>query len=1097
MKAYNGQVEYNLKRIKRSSIDDQLFEAVIQGNFDRVKELVRDGASVKARDSNGATPLHAAAYKDHLEIVRFLVEKGVEIDARQIDNSTPLILAVRNKRGSFGIVKYLVDNHASVNAEDEERWTPLLWAAMEGKFDVARYLIEKGAIVSAIDKDGNTALILAVGNRNFDLTKYLIEKDADVNAKNNVGFTPLILAVGEGDFNITKYLVENWANLNVKDQDGNTPIERATLDHRSDIVEILQQAQLKEALFYAVENGDFNKVKELVDREVDVNIKDKRGSTPLIYATAYAVFFDNLDIAKYLVENRADVNAENNIGITPLQVAAKEGKSDAVKYLVDKGANVNAINKDGDTALILATRKGNLDVVKYLVDNEADIDVKDKDGCTPIYLAVAQGELNVVKYLVDNGADVNARKTGGNTPIERATLDHRSDIVEILQQAQLTEGLFNAIRQGSLEEVQAIITQGANFKAKDKNGKTPLHWAAECNNTTEIVQLLIEKKVKINAKDKGGKIPLHLAAEKGRLEIVKLLVGNNADIKAKDKDGKTPSDLAIEEGHKDIADFLEEAQFKEQELFDAIKQNNIDKVRDLINRGADVKAKNKDGKTSLHWAAEYNDTPEIVQLLIEKGADINAKDKSGKTPLDLANQNDKIKVIEFLVNKSASLNEMLPLHWAVENCSLKVVKLFIDNDSINAKDRDGKTPLHLAAKTGRSEIAELLVDNKADINATDTSSWTPLHETAGKNNATEGQLNVAKLLISKYANINAKNDKSYTPLHLTAQKGNLNIAEFLTNSGNIDIEARSNTGKTPLHVAAEKNKLKIIELLVNKGANVNAKDNYNETPLDLASEEDIKVFLREHGVRHSGQYNSYFTWITAGLVCVRNFLMDGLLAFVSNNIQDDQINHNASSEGQLPYPQGDMEPGDLYLSQVDFNSTVVLLDMVVRKFTGEKYSLPRNESLSHSEALGYALSITQKFEEAVKQAARSSNISMHRLDIDFIKVQKEVTEKIIGGNFDEISGVLRSNIEKACSGREAGCPGKLNPRKFDKFITVFNNELDIALNQSIPQILQKGNSLPSKANYTEKQSFSLEDEKPKNYLEGVSVRGNLTQIKDV
>ncbi|MFP3033744.1 MAG: ankyrin repeat domain-containing protein [Wolbachia sp.] len=287
------------------------------------------------------------------------------------------------------------------------------------------------------------------------------------------------------------------------------------------------------------------------------------------------------------------------------------------------------------------------------------------------------------------------------------------------------------------------------------------------------------------------------------------------------------------------------------QLFDAIEQNDIKKVKGLISQGADVNFKNmKDqnhGLTPLHWCIYHDCSLDIMEYLVEskadvniksniygwaslywavdknnldavkyligKGADIYAKDKKGRTPLDIADQNNKSEIIKFLVKKLAEQNERLPLHWTVENCSLKAVKLFIDNDSINAKDRDGKTPLHLAAKTGRSEIAKLLMDNRADINATDTSSWAPLHKTAGKNNATEGQLNVAKLLISKHANINAKNDKGYTPLHLAAKKGNLNIAEFLVNTNGIDIEARSRIGNTPLHIAAKSNKLEVVKFL--------------------------------------------------------------------------------------------------------------------------------------------------------------------------------------------------------------------------------------------------------------------------------------------
>ncbi|WP_264735427.1 latrotoxin-related protein [Wolbachia endosymbiont (group A) of Rhinocyllus conicus] len=66
------------------------------------------------------------------------------------------------------------------------------------------------------------------------------------------------------------------------------------------------------------------------------------------------------------------------------------------------------------------------------------------------------------------------------------------------------------------------------------------------------------------------------------------------------------------------------------------------------------------------------------------------------------------------------------------------------------------------------------------------------------------------------------------------------------------------------------------------------------------------------------------------------------------------------------------------------------------------------------------MNITKGFEKVIEQAARDSEISTHRLDIDFMEIQKEVTGKIMSGKFDEISGILNSYVEKVCPGEEAG-----------------------------------------------------------------------------
>ncbi|MDR2831566.1 MAG: latrotoxin-related protein [Rickettsiales bacterium] len=131
------------------------------------------------------------------------------------------------------------------------------------------------------------------------------------------------------------------------------------------------------------------------------------------------------------------------------------------------------------------------------------------------------------------------------------------------------------------------------------------------------------------------------------------------------------------------------------------------------------------------------------------------------------------------------------------------------------------------------------------------------------------------------------------------------------------------------------------------------------------------------------------------------------------------------------------------------------------------------------------MNITKGFEKVVEQAARDSKISIHRLDIDFMKVQEEVTRKIVGGKFNEISGVLNSYVEKACPEREAGCPGKLNSKKFDKFMAAFNN---MSLDQSIQQMLHNENNVSKIDNIKESQNLGLSGSRTR--LNDVLIAGN-------
>lgn len=89
---------------------------------------------------------------------------------------------------------------------------------------------------------------------------------------------------------------------------------------------------------------------------------------------------------------------------------------------------------------------------------------------------------------------------------------------------------------------------------------------------------------------------MHLAIKAGRLKIVKLLLDQGANINAKDKDGKTPLDIAIDRKHDSILKYLKQAQLNEQ-LLAAVKDSDFNEVQGLVNRGANVNAKDKDGKT--------------------------------------------------------------------------------------------------------------------------------------------------------------------------------------------------------------------------------------------------------------------------------------------------------------------------------------------------------------------------------------------------------------------------------------------------------------------------------------------------------------------
>ena len=104
---------------------------------------------------------------------------------------------------------------------------------------------------------------------------------------------------------------------------------------------------------------------------------------------------------------------------------------------------------------------------------------------------------------------------------------------------------------------------------------------------------------------------------------------------------------------------------------------------------------------------------------------------------------------------------------AVEANDLKRVKTLLNHNPQLAvsRDRRGDTPLHWAAEWGCADVAELLVERKADVNAKDKTGWTPLHYAASF-----GHRNVAELLLTNKADVNAKDTSGHTPLHYAAMQ---------------------------------------------------------------------------------------------------------------------------------------------------------------------------------------------------------------------------------------------------------------------------------------------------------------------------------------
>ena len=209
---------------------------------------------------------------------------------------------------------------------------------------------------------------------------------------------------------------------------------------------------------------------------------------------------------------------------------------------------------------------------------------------------------------------------------------------------------------------------------------------------------------------------------------------------------------------------------------------HIDVMRILIDKGADVNAKNKNGATALILAADKGNA-EIVSFLIDKGADFNAKDKNG-TALILAADKGNAEIVSFLIDKGADINMKdslgyTPLMKAVGRGHTSTMRILLDKGAdVNTRTNDGYAALTYGAGSGHTDIVRVLIDKGADVNSKSSIGYTALMSAA-----TAGHVDVVNVLLDKGADINAKTSVGDTALIRASKYGHLDVANILRNAG--------------------------------------------------------------------------------------------------------------------------------------------------------------------------------------------------------------------------------------------------------------------------------------------------------------------------
>ena len=483
---------------------------------------------------------------------------------------------------------------------------------------------------------------------------------------------------------------------------------------------------------------------------------------------------------------------------------------------------------------------------------------------SPLYHVAGFGYRAMVDYLISKRPDDLIVRGSYGIPLHASLYNGHADVALLLlgycadvdvRGIDDRTPLHMAADCGLLEVTRILIEQGASINARDSSDRTPLHPTFLNQPGTfdeayfDVVQYLLEHGIDVDAQaNTENSTALHLASYFGGFRVAQLLLDYGADINVRNKNGQTPL-------HGAVVDLYDDA--LASDLF-------FNAIQFLLEHGADVVAQDHDRLTPLHVASRY-DCARVVRLLLEHGANVDARDNEYATPLHFASRCGNVKIARVLLEHGADVhaldgNHSTPLHFASEISNADTARLLLEHGAdVHALDNHHSTPLHFTSRRHSAvAVARVLLEHGAVVDSRDNEDSTPLHVSSQ-----HGNTGVASLLLEHGANIYVRNKKGQTPQHLLvtmwsnmSPNNDVDTVRFFLDRG-ADIDAVDDNHSTLLQRVSHHGNVEVAQLLLERGANVNVRNGEGQTPLhralvEITDEfEDISVeviqLLLEHG----------------------------------------------------------------------------------------------------------------------------------------------------------------------------------------------------------------------------------------------------------
>jgi len=505
---------------------------------DALRELLRAGVEIGARNNQGETALMVAAQKGKIKAINTLIEAGADMEATNSAGETALMMA--SHKGKIEAIKTLIKAGANKEAMDRWKFTPLMRTAEAGQVEALRAMLDAGAYKDAKTRRGLTPLMLATQHGHVSAMQALLGKGANINARSHRKFTALMIAAKNGHVPALQTLLDARAEKEIRDHWGYTALMRTAEKGRVGALQALLRAGAQKdvqandgstTLIVAAKNGHLPLLRALLAAEVKKEIEDTRGYTALMHAAengraaefkallsagaqaASAIMKGHIKTIDMLIQHHPETIMTAAKGNDQLATKAKTILIEALKTAVMNGhiETITTLGRHNAGAILHKARpgiganeyaalksmalSGHVEAAKMLMQYDPK-QVKD-------FMAAARGNSEpsmqaktVLLAVLLNLAQENA--TADLQNLIKAGADKIQDAQGKTALMRSVEMMASDNEQG-LRALTALLNAGADTTIHDKDGKTVRDYAAvlavqQPNPNDQALQALLTKK---------------------------------------------------------------------------------------------------------------------------------------------------------------------------------------------------------------------------------------------------------------------------------------------------------------------------------------------------------------------------------------------------------------------------------------------------------------------------------------------------------------------------------------------------------------------------------------------------------------------------